>query len=152
MPFLRAAFVEESGETLIRRHPGADPLFTPEGYAAYADDLLERMVNPLLLDTIERVTRDPDRKLGWNDRLIGTIRLALAAGVDPERFAFGAAAGAVSLRGPLPLESAEAAERDERSAVLEAIAAAQPRLDAWRASGFANLDELFPGGYPRIRR
>ena len=152
VPFLRAAFVEESGETLIRRHRGADPLFTPDGYAAYADDLLERMANPLLLDTIERVTRDPDRKLGWNDRLIGTIRLALAAGVDPDRFAFGAAAGAASLRGPSPLETAEPAERDERAAVLEAIAAAQPRLDAWRASGFANLDELFPGGYPRIRR
>ena len=165
LPFLRAAFVEESGETLIRRHRGADPLFTADGYAAYADDLLERMANPLLLDTIERVTRDPDRKLGWNDRLIGTIRLALGAGVDPERFAFGAAAGASSLRRPSTLESAEPAARvlallwggaqpvqGERAAVLEAVGAAQPRLDAWTASGFANLDELFRSGNPQIRR
>jgi mannitol-1-phosphate 5-dehydrogenase len=165
LPFLRAAFVEESGETLIRRHRGADPLFTADGYAAYADDLLERMANPLLLDTIERVTRDPDRKLGWNDRLIGTIRLALGAGVDPERFAFGAAAGASSLRRPSTLESAEPAARvlallwggaqpvqGERAAVLEAVGAAQPRLEAWTASGFANLDEVFRSGNPQIRR
>ena len=165
LPFLRAAFVEESGETLIRRHRGADPLFTTDGYAAYADDLLERMANPLLLDTIERITRDPDRKLGWNDRLIGTIRLALGAGVDPERFAFGAAAGAASLRRPSTLESAEPAARvlallwggaqpvqGERAAVLEAVGAAQPRLDAWTASGFANLGELFRSGNPQIRR
>ena len=165
VPFLRAAFVEESGETLIRRHRGVDALFTVQGYGAYADDLLGRMANPLLLDTIERVTRDPDRKLGWNDRLIGTIRLALAAGVEPERFAFGAAAGAASLRRPSPLESAESGAhvlarlwgeaqpvRGEQAAVLQAVDVAQPRLEAWTASGFANLDELFRSGNPQIRR
>jgi hypothetical protein len=37
--FLRAAFVRESGEALIRKHAGKDPLFTPEGYREYAEDL-----------------------------------------------------------------------------------------------------------------
>lgn len=92
MALLRAAFITESGGALVRKHAGVDPLFTPEGYAAYADDLLTRMTNPWLRDTVERVGRDPERKLGWDDRLIGTMRLDLSQGVQPERFALGAAA------------------------------------------------------------
>ena len=49
------------------------------------EDALARMVNPFLRDPIERVTRDPKRKLGWNDRLIGSIRFALIAGINPWR-------------------------------------------------------------------
>ena len=93
MAFLRTAFIEESGRVLIRRHAGADRLFTPEGYAAFADDLLARMVNPFLADTIERAARDPRRKLAWDDRLIGLIRLGLAEAVPTPRYAVGVAAG-----------------------------------------------------------
>jgi mannitol-1-phosphate 5-dehydrogenase len=89
---LRKAFLEESGESLIRKHQGVDSLFTREGYREYADDLLRRMTNPHLRDTAERVGRDPRRKLGWNDRLVGTIRLALGQGVEPVRYSLGAAA------------------------------------------------------------
>lgn len=99
----REAFLEESGAAMIARHRGIDPLFTPTGYQAYADDLLERMVNPHLRDLIERVVRDPRRKLAWDDRLIGTMRLALDAGVQPRRFALGAAAAAESLASAKPL-------------------------------------------------
>jgi mannitol-1-phosphate 5-dehydrogenase len=97
-PFLRAAFLEESGEALIRKHRGLDPLFTPEGYARYVDDLLDRMTNPYLRDSAERVGRDPRRKLEWNDRLIGTIRLALEQGVYPGRYSLGAAAALTCLQ------------------------------------------------------
>jgi mannitol-1-phosphate 5-dehydrogenase len=90
----REAFLQESGPALLARHAGVDPLFTPAGYQAYADDLLARMINPWLQDAVERVIRDPRRKLGWNDRLIGTMRLALDAGRVPVRFARGAAAAA----------------------------------------------------------
>jgi len=98
MDFLRAAFVEESGVTLRRRWAGADELFTEAGYAAFADDLLERMVNPWLADTVERASRDPRRKLGWDDRLVGLIRLALIEGVTTPRYALGVAAGLDLLR------------------------------------------------------
>jgi mannitol-1-phosphate 5-dehydrogenase len=91
MALAREAFLDESGRGLIHKRAGLDPLFTPTGYAAYADDLLERMVNPFLRDAVDRVTRDPQRKLGWDDRLIGTMRLALDAGITPCRFARGAA-------------------------------------------------------------
>ena len=43
------------------------------------------MVNPYLRDPIDRVTRDPIRKLGWDDRLIGSMRYAVNAGVNPQR-------------------------------------------------------------------
>ena len=92
MQLARGAFVEESGAALFARHQGLDPLFTAAGYQAYADDLLKRMTNPYLRDRIERVIRDTPRKLSWEDRLIGTMRLALDAGVTPWRFALGAAA------------------------------------------------------------
>jgi mannitol-1-phosphate/altronate dehydrogenase len=43
------------------------------------------MVNPYLRDPIDRVTRDPIRKLGWDDRLVGSIRYAVKAGVNPQK-------------------------------------------------------------------
>ena len=43
-----------------------------------------------LRDPVDRVTRDPARKLGWEDRLLGSMKLARAAGVTPEGLAEGA--------------------------------------------------------------
>jgi mannitol-1-phosphate/altronate dehydrogenase len=93
--FLRRAFIEESGKALIHRYHGIDPLFTPQGFADYADDLLSRMVNPWLTDTAERVGRDVERKLSWEDRLVGTLRLGLSEGVSPRRYALGTAAALI---------------------------------------------------------
>ena len=97
MAVARGAFLEESGAALIARYQGLDPLFTPAGYQEYADDLLARMTNPHLRDRTERITRDTRRKLGWDDRLVGTMRLALDAGITPQRFALGAAAALETL-------------------------------------------------------
>jgi mannitol-1-phosphate 5-dehydrogenase len=88
----REAFIHESGGALCRKYGGLDNLFTPAGYVEYADDLLKRMLNPCLRDTVARVVRDPRRKLGWDDRLIGTMRLALGEGIAPRRYARGARA------------------------------------------------------------
>lgn len=84
-------FQKEVGPGLIHAHArGEDVLFTKEGILSYAKDALKRMVNPFLNDPIERITRDPVRKLGWEDRLIGAMRLALDAGVQPLLLAEGA--------------------------------------------------------------
>jgi mannitol-1-phosphate 5-dehydrogenase len=91
----RAAFLAESGAPLCRKHGRlGDPLFTPAGYQAYALDLLARMANPHLHDTVARVARQPARKLAYGDRIFGTIRLALECAVRPTRMAL-AAAGAL---------------------------------------------------------
>ena len=88
----RSAFIDESGAALVKKYAGLDPLFSEEGFRAYAEDLLVRMMNPYLQDQVERVIRDPDRKLGWNDRLIGTMRLVRSQGFAPKHFAEGARA------------------------------------------------------------
>ena len=100
MTLARGAFLGESGTALIARHHGLDPLFSLPGYQAYADDLLIRMTNPHLNDRIERVIRDTRRKLAWNDRLVGTMRLVLDAGVLPRCFSLGVAAALETLDVP----------------------------------------------------
>ncbi len=63
-------------------------------YAAWAKELVVRMTSPILADAVERVARDLDRKLAWNDRLIGAIRLCQSQGVDCPRLRKAAALAA----------------------------------------------------------
>lgn len=83
MTTARAALIDECGQALCRKYAGADEYFEPANFRAWAEELLERMVSPALADSVDRVIRDPERKLGWNDRLIGAIRLCLSQKVDP---------------------------------------------------------------------
>ena len=103
MTTARAAFIDESGAALVKKYEHIDdPLFTADGYRAYADDLIERMVNPNLNDLVERVTRDARRKLSYDDRLFGTMRLALAQGIEPIHMARGAAAALMCITDSSP--------------------------------------------------
>ena len=79
----RRAFIDECGAALCKKWAGVDELFTAEGFNFYAENLLERMTNPFLKDAIDRVTRDLPRKLSWEDRVIGTIRVVLSQDVKP---------------------------------------------------------------------
>ncbi|EHD0096297.1 mannitol-1-phosphate 5-dehydrogenase [Vibrio vulnificus] len=67
----------ESGEVLIRRYG-----FEREMHQAYIEKILGRFANPFLVDEVDRVGRQPIRKLGMNDRLIkpllGTIEFDTA--------------------------------------------------------------------------
>ena len=98
LALVRKAFLCEAGEALIARHGKlGDPLFTHEGFRLYADDLLLRMTNPHLSDTVARAIRDPLRKLGASDRLFGAMRLCLTCGIEPACLAVGALAGLYAL-------------------------------------------------------
>ncbi len=153
--FIRAAFLQESGEALIRKHAGKDRLFTAEGYREYADDLLDRMTNPYLRDTVERVGRDPQRKLGWDDRLVGTMRVALKQGLVPRRYALGVAAALAALDRSFlscgrpaaellePLWGDIPAEQREKEAVFDLVEDGRRRLQRWCASGFHDLETFF---------
>ncbi|ACA32501.1 mannitol-1-phosphate 5-dehydrogenase [Histophilus somni] len=72
-----AAVMQESGAVLIQRYG-----FEPQAHAAYIEKILKRFANPYLVDNVERVGRQPLRKLSYNDRLIkplrGTIEYNLA--------------------------------------------------------------------------
>jgi len=94
----RAAFLQESGAALVRKYAHLDDeLFTETGFADYAEDLLERMTNPYLGDTVARVVRDAVRKLSIDGRIFGTMRLVLEHGIEPKNMALGAMAGVAVL-------------------------------------------------------
>jgi len=146
----RQAVLEESGAALIRRYAGSDALFTQAGMEAYIDDLFERMVNPFLRDRIDRVGRDPERKLAWEDRLIGAMRLARAHGLTPTRLALGAAAAFLQTEfarthaGAQPgvmlpaLWQRPPADAGEVAALCTLINGGMARLEAWRSVGFSS--------------
>jgi mannitol-1-phosphate 5-dehydrogenase len=65
---------------------------TIAGNRSNLDDIISRFENAALNDPIARVGRDPQRKLGAEDRLVGAARLAEEAGVYPKNLALAAAA------------------------------------------------------------
>ena len=78
------AALAESREALIKKHP-----ITREEQEAHIADLLSRFANRALGDTIIRVARDPIRKLGPNDRLIGAAKLASENEIKPSNLITG---------------------------------------------------------------
>ena len=54
--------------------------------------IIGRFDNAALDDSVLRVGRDPQRKLGYADRLVGAATLAEEAGIRPERLALATAA------------------------------------------------------------
>ncbi|MGL6258524.1 mannitol-1-phosphate 5-dehydrogenase [Vibrio sp. WXL210] len=70
------AAMQESGAVLIQRYS-----FDPQAHAAYIEKILGRFANPYLRDEVDRVGRQPIRKLSPQDRLIkplnGTIEYGL---------------------------------------------------------------------------
>jgi mannitol-1-phosphate 5-dehydrogenase len=79
---VRAAVEGVLGETkrlLVAKHG-----FSDEAQQAYVDKVLQRFANPYLPDTVERVGRQPLRKLSRTERLIGPAAELAERGVRPE--------------------------------------------------------------------
>lgn len=74
---------EEVSRALLQKHPDLDS----QEHEKLVEDLQERFANPLLLDTLERVGREPLRKLAPEDRLIGGANLCLSQGIFPHYIA-----------------------------------------------------------------
>jgi mannitol-1-phosphate/altronate dehydrogenase len=139
---------------LIAQNKGEDPLFTPEGFRDYAEDLLIRMFNPYLGDTVERVGRDAARKLAWDDRLIGTIRVGLRNGISMRRFGFGAAAAACALDPAIlnskatlnmildPVWDHASPDGDEKHKVQHVVEEGWEQLRQWREQQFPHLESF----------
>ena len=146
MDLAREAFLNESGAALIRRHAKlgeqGEELFTEAGYRAYAEDLLERMVNPHLSDLVSRVGRDHARKLAYDDRLYGTMRLALEYGIEPRRLALGAAAGVISMIRRQPEINPPAPHLPKTAAELTEGALRSLLLAVWGEKADAHADRL----------
>lgn len=78
---------QESGAAICARHG-----YTLEEQAEYARQSLRKYQDARIADTVERQVRDPLRKLGRYDRLIGPASLALEYGIRPVQLALAIAA------------------------------------------------------------
>ena len=68
----------ETRQLLVAKHD-----FSPEAQQAYVDKILERFANPYLPDTVDRVGRQPLRKLSRSERLIGPAAELAERGIRP---------------------------------------------------------------------
>jgi mannitol-1-phosphate 5-dehydrogenase len=73
------AVLAETKELLVAKHG-----FDPEVQQAYIDKNMIRFANPNLSDTVERVGRQPLRKLSRNERFVGPAAQLAERGIVPE--------------------------------------------------------------------
>ncbi|HHF0550554.1 TPA: mannitol-1-phosphate 5-dehydrogenase [Vibrio antiquarius] len=79
--------MHESGEVLIKRYG-----FDREMHNAYIEKILGRFANPYLVDEVDRVGRQPIRKLGANDRLVKPLLGTIEYGTENQTLLKGIAA------------------------------------------------------------
>ncbi|MBT2486785.1 MULTISPECIES: mannitol-1-phosphate 5-dehydrogenase [unclassified Microbacterium] len=139
-----SAALEETSAVLVAEH-GLDPA----ELAAYRATILERFRNPALIDTVQRVGRQPLRKISRHERFIGPAAMAAERGLPSDALLDAVAAAlefddpadeqAVELQRLLRAEDAETLTArttglDSRHplfpAVRDAVAARQEALDA----------------------
>jgi mannitol-1-phosphate 5-dehydrogenase len=77
----------EAGAAICAKHG-----YTREEQAAFAEQSLAKYQDAKIADPVERQVRDPIRKLGRHDRLIGPACLALEYGIRPWNLALAIAA------------------------------------------------------------
>ena len=85
---------QETGRALSEKH--GIPL---EDQMAFTRTSLHKLQDYTIVDSIERNARDPLRKLGKDDRLVGSARMVLSCGIRPENLAT-AIAAAIYYRNP----------------------------------------------------
>ncbi|WP_111766555.1 mannitol-1-phosphate 5-dehydrogenase [Nakamurella deserti] len=94
----------ETKALLVAKHD-----FPPEVQQAYLEKILTRFENPYLPDTVDRVGRQPLRKLSRHERLIGPAAELAERGQHPE-FLLKTVAAALRFDVPADPESVELAE------------------------------------------
>lgn len=121
-PWFDAALAE-SKAGIVAVH-GVDPAWLD----AHVADLTRRFANRALGDTILRLGRDPLRKLGPTDRLVGAARLAEQASVIPDALsrAIAAAYRFDDVRDPLAVALQERLAGEGFAAVLTAVSGIRP--------------------------
>ena len=114
---------QETGKALSIKHG-----ISLEEQMAFAKTSLNKLQDYTIVDSIERNARDPQRKLGKDDRLVGSARMVLSCGIRPENLCT-AIACAVYYRNPED-SSAVALEKVVKEegidAVLEKICGIEP--------------------------
>lgn len=83
---LTRALLESSRALAVRHGASLDDTLQ------FVEDLVVRFENKLLVDSLDRVGRDPKRKLSENDRLVGAFKCVRESGKVPAHIAVGIAA------------------------------------------------------------
>lgn len=128
------------------------------GFKTWTEQLCRRIVNPFLYDLVHRVIRDPGRKLGWDDRITGTIMKAEEAGIKPRRYYLGLASALLLFDADKPREFGynntlsipealqklgaiwgNPADRDMVQTLLKGTGEALELVKAWMKSGQQQL-------------
>jgi mannitol-1-phosphate 5-dehydrogenase len=120
--------------------------FDPRALQDHVRDVLRRLANRALADPISRLCRDPLRKLGPNDRLVGAARLAEKHNITPVGLSWGIAAALKydDVRDPHAVELRTRLSRDGLEAVVWEvcrIARHEPLFNLVRAS-LCQLEDL----------
>ncbi|MBN6063724.1 mannitol-1-phosphate 5-dehydrogenase [Aggregatibacter actinomycetemcomitans] len=109
------ATMQESGAVLIKRYG-----FDPQAHAAYIEKILKRFANPFLVDDVDRVGREPLRKLSYNDRLIKPLRGTLEYGL-PNQHLVNAITAALAYRNEQDPQALELAASLAENGVAETV-------------------------------
>ena len=86
-PYLSSVFnraLTETARALVLKYPKD---IKKEEHAEILEDIKVRYGNPMVMDSLTRVAHDPLRKLGPDDRLIGSAKLCLEYDIFPETIA-----------------------------------------------------------------
>jgi len=79
--------MRESGAALCKKHD-----FDVEAHNKYIEKIMDRFRNPYIKDDVARVGREPIRKLGPADRLVGPLKMASEYGLPVDNLLKGVAA------------------------------------------------------------
>jgi mannitol-1-phosphate 5-dehydrogenase len=76
--------LRETAQALVKMYPHD---IDPREHEEILKDVTVRFSNPMIMDTVARVARDPLRKLAPGDRLVGSAQMCLSHGVFPATIA-----------------------------------------------------------------
>ncbi|OZB84749.1 MAG: mannitol-1-phosphate 5-dehydrogenase [Microbacterium sp. 14-71-5] len=136
------AALEETSAVLVARH-GLDPA----DLAAYRARILERFRNPELPDTVQRVGRQPLRKLSRHERFVGPAAEAAERGLRTQALV-GAIGAALAFADPADEEAVRLQEllrvrtADELVAEVSGLDSGHPLFPAVRDAVAARQDAL----------
>ena len=120
--------LSETKQLLIIKHG-----FTDEAQQAYVDKILQRFANPYLTDTVDRVGRQPLRKLSRSERLIGPAAELAEKGIRPEHLL-------ATVEAALSFDVPEDPESVELQQLLKTLPAAEATE---RITGLRPADPLY---------
>ena len=114
---------QETGKALSEKH--GIPL---EEQMAFTKTSLHKLQDYTIVDSIERNARDPLRKLGKDDRLVGSARMVLSCGIRPENLCTAIAAAIYyrNLEDPSAVQLEKLVKEEGIDAVLTKVCQIDP--------------------------